>query len=151
MSTKLRAILYAIIVGALGVLVAFGVINGAQQDALLTATGALLNLVAAVAAVIAYKHVTEDSWSSIRAAVFATTSAALAAAGVFGLILPRALVMERTTAVLNLIGLIVRALAAGKVPIPDTPRATPEPTPTPDTDAGPAANSEGYLPDHLQP
>ena len=151
MSTKLRAILYAIIVGALGVLVAFGVINGAQQDALLTATGALLNLVAAVAAVIAYKHVTEASWSSIRSAVFATASAALAAAGVFGLILPQALVMERTTAVLNLIGLIVLALAAGKVPNPDTPRATPEPTPTPDTDAGPAANSEGYLPDHLQP
>ena len=148
MSPKLRAILYAIIVGALAVLVAFGVINGAQQDALLTVTGALLNLVAAVAA---YKHVTEDSWSSIRSAVFATTSAALAAAGVFGLILPQALVMERTTAVLNLIGLIVLALAAGKVPNPDTPTATPEPTPTPDTDAEPAANSEGYLPDHLQP
>lgn len=151
MSPKLRAILYAIIVGALAVLVAFGVINGAQQDALLTVTGALLNLVAAVAAVIAYKHVTEDSWASIRSAVFATTSAALAAAGVFGLILPQALVMERTTAVLNLIGLIVLALAAGKVPNPDTPAATPEPTPTPDTDAEPAANSEGYLPDHLQP
>lgn len=116
MSPKLRAIIYALVIGALAVLVAFGLITGAQEQAAIAVLGAVLNLAAAVAAMIATRHVTEDSWSVFRSAVFATTSALLALAGVSGLILPDTLVMERTTAILNAVGLVVLAIAAGKVP-----------------------------------
>ena len=121
MSTRTRLVIYATVAGALGVLVALGVITADQSDAVLGAAKAALDLVAAAALVIAARRITPDSWSSLRLALYVLTAACLTAAGAWGVIAPEATtaILGATDQVLSALGVLLLGVAAQKVPPED--------------------------------
>ena len=118
MSEKLRLALYTAVAGALSVLVALGTIDQGQSDAILATATAALSLAAAIALIVATRHVTPDTWSALRGSLYVTVSAALAAFGLFGLVSPEwaAPALETLDAILQAVGVVVLTLAARKVP-----------------------------------
>ena len=81
MTPKLRLALYTAAAGALAVLVVLGLVSQGQSDALLLVAESILQLVAAVALIVATRKLSEDSWSNLRGALYVTTSALLTAGG----------------------------------------------------------------------
>ena len=121
MSTRTRAVLYAAVAGALGVLVALGVITADQSDAVLAAARAALDLAAAAALALAARRVTVDSWSGLRLALYVLTSAVLTAAGAWGVIAPEtsSVILGATDEVLSALGVVLLGVAVRKVPPAD--------------------------------
>ena len=124
MSARTRTIIYAVLVGALGVASALGVITEGQSTALAEAGGAVLSLVAAVALVIATRHVTADTWGAVRAAAYTMVAAALAAATLFGLVDDTAPWLAGTDTALDLIGMVLLSVATAKVPAVEAAEVT---------------------------
>lgn len=118
MTERTRSSLYAVAAGALAVLVILGVISGPEHDTLLTAVGAVLALVTAALMVVAARHVTPDSWSTLRHAAYAAASAVFAALGMLGLVDPTVITttLAILTEVLNVAGVLLLGTAAVKVP-----------------------------------
>ncbi len=84
MSARTRITAYALIAGALGVLLTLGVISGSQHDSLLGLADAAVNLVAAIWLIVAARHITPDSWSTARHAIYLVVAAILATLAVLG-------------------------------------------------------------------
>lgn len=126
MSARVRTVIYAVLVGALGVASALGLITEGQSTALAEAGGALLSLVAAVALVIATRHVTADTWGAVRAAAYTMVAAALAAATMFGLLGDATPWLSVTDTALDLIGMVLLSVATAKVPAVEGAEATEE-------------------------
>ena len=123
MTPKLRLALYTAAAGALAVLVVLGLVSQGQSDALLLVAESILQLVAAVALIVATRKLSEDSWSNLRGALYVTTSALLTAGGLFGLI-PldwSPLILDAVDSVLSVLGVAMLSTAAIKVPTTYTP------------------------------
>ena len=111
---RIRLAAYALVAGVLSALLALGIITAGQQDATMAVVVAVANLVAAVAAVVASRHVTADSWSTLRTGIYAVAAALLTAGGVYGLAVPD--VLPWLDQALQLVGTLVMGLAAWHVP-----------------------------------
>lgn len=121
MSTRARLVIYAAVAGALGVLVALGIVTTDQSDAALAVTSAALDLAAAAALALAARRITPDSWSGLRLALYVLVSAVLTAAGAWGLLAPEAssAILGAADEVLSAMGVVLLGVAAGKVPPAD--------------------------------
>ena len=121
MNTRTRLVIYAAVAGALGVLVALGVVTTDQSDAALAVTSAALDLAAAAALALAARRITPDSWSGLRLALYVLVSAVLTAAGAWGLLAPEAssVILGAADEVLSALGVVLLGVAAGKVPPAD--------------------------------
>lgn len=115
MSPTIRRVLYAVLSAVLAVLVILGRITADQSDAVLPAIDAALNVATAVALIVAAKHITEDTWSSFRLALYSLASAVLAALGAFGIAVPSG-TLDILNQVLNVAGALLMVLALSKVP-----------------------------------
>ena len=113
-----RVIIYAIVVGAVGVLLAVGTLTGAQHDSILAAANAALNLGVAGLLIFATRRITADSWSTLRAALYATVAGVSSVLGAWGLIDPVAAagVLQVTDQILSAVQITVLTIAAVKVP-----------------------------------
>ncbi len=125
MNPKIRAAIYAAIVGAIGVLMALGLISSDQEAVLLGFADSALDLVAAAALILAARKVTPDTWSDLRLGAYSTAAAAFILLGTFGLIAPDATDpwLNAVDSVLNLIGMGLLGVATAKTPDPVPRRA----------------------------
>lgn len=121
MSTRARLVIYATVAGALGVLVALGIVTTDQSDSALAVTSAGLDLAAAAALALAARRITPDSWSGLRLALYVLVSAVLTAAGAWGLLAPEAssAILGAADEVLSAMGVVLLGVAAQKVPPAD--------------------------------
>ena len=131
MTPRIRAALYAAIAGAIGVLLALGIISGEQEQVLLQFGDSVLNLVAAGALAYATGRVTEDSWATLRRTLYAAAAALMAGLGVFGLIEPDATIvwLQALDGVLSVVGMLLLGVATAKTPDATPRRAAPETEP----------------------
>lgn len=118
MTERTRLIIHTSAASMLAVAVLAGRLTQGQADVILTSVTAILTLVSAVALAIAARHITEDSWSSIRQAIYGVMATVLAVLGVFGIVAPDlvATSLAITTEVLQAAGVILTGVAAAKVP-----------------------------------
>lgn len=121
MNTRTRLVIYAAVAGALGVLVALGIVTTDQSDSALAVTSAGLDLAAAAALALAARRITPDSWSGLRLALYVLTSAVLTAAGAWGVIAPEtsSAILGAADEVLSALGVVLLGVAAQKVPPTD--------------------------------
>ena len=115
MTPTIRRVLYAVLSAALAVLVLLGRITADQSDAVLPVVDAALNLATAVALVIAAKHVTEDSWSGLRLALYSLASGILALLGAFGLVFDSVAILGVLNQGFNVLGAVLMVTAYRKV------------------------------------
>ena len=118
MTERTRLIIHTSAASMLAVAVLAGRLTHGQADVILTSVTAILTLVSAVALAIAARNITEDSWSSIRQAIYGVMATVLAVLGVFGIVAPDlvATSLAITTEVLQAAGVILTGVAAAKVP-----------------------------------
>ncbi len=118
MTERTRLIIHTSAASMLAVAVLAGRLTQGQADVILTSVTAILTLVSAVALAIAARNITEDSWSSIRQAIYGVMATVLAVLGVFGIVAPDlvATSLAITTEVLQAAGVILTGVAAAKVP-----------------------------------
>lgn len=118
MTERTRLIIHTSAASMLAVAVLAGRLTQGQADVILTSVTAILTLVSAVALAIAARNITEDSWSSIRQAIYGVMATVLAVLGVFGIVAPGlvATSLAITTEVLQAAGVILTGVAAAKVP-----------------------------------
>ena len=118
MSAQLRTILYAVATGALLILTILGVITEAESSLIMEAITAAVTLAGAVMLIVASRHVDEDSWSTLRQALYVAVAACLAALAAFGIFAPDTL-LPVLDVVLQTAGTVVLALAGVMVSPPD--------------------------------
>ena len=118
MTERTRLIIHTSAASMLAVAVLAGRLTQGQADVILTSVTAILTLVSAVALAIAARNITEDSWSSIRQAIYGVMATVLAVLAVFGIVAPDlvATSLAITTEVLQAAGVILTGVAAAKVP-----------------------------------
>ena len=118
MTERTRLIIHTSAASMLAVAVLAGRLTQGQADVILTSVTAILTLVSAVALAIAARNITEDSWSSIRQAIYGVMATVLAVLGVFGIVAPDlvATSLAITTEVLQAAGVILTGVTAAKVP-----------------------------------
>lgn len=118
MSERLRYTIYTSLVGALTVAVLLGWLTDGQSAVIAEAIAAVLTLATAIALAVAAGHVTDDSWSTIRRALYAAGAAVLAMLGAFGLIAPEtsATSLAVVSEVLQVAGVLLTGVAAARVP-----------------------------------
>lgn len=118
MTERTRLIIHTSAASMLAIAVLAGRLTQGQADVILTSVTAVLTLVSAVALAIAARNITEDSWSSIRQAIYGVMATVLAVLGVFGIVAPDlvATSLAITTEILQAAGVILTGVAAAKVP-----------------------------------
>lgn len=118
MTERTRLIIHTSAASMLAIAVLAGRLTQGQADVILTSVTAVLTLVSAVALAIAARNITEDSWSSIRQAIYGVMATVLAVLGVFGIVAPDlvATSLAITTEVLQAVGVVLTGVAAAKVP-----------------------------------
>lgn len=111
MSTRTRQLIYGLLAGALLILVAVGVLRQEQADAVTQLVAAALDVATLIMMIVAVRHVTPDSWSGLRVALYSLMGVAAGLAAVFGIALPPG-ALGVAEQVLDGIGMGVLALAA---------------------------------------
>ena len=118
MTERTRHTIYTTLAGALAIAVLIGRITTDQSAIILEAIAAVLTVATALAMIVAARHVTEDTWSTARRALYAASAAILAVLGVFGIVTPElaATSLAIVAEVLQVAGVVLLGTAASKVP-----------------------------------
>ena len=115
MSTRTRQLIYGLLAAALVVLIAVGAVRQEQADAITKLVTVALDVATAAMMIVAARHVTPDSWSGLRLAVYSLMAAVAALAAVFGIAMPPDW-LGVAGQILDGIGVAVLALAAYRAP-----------------------------------
>lgn len=111
MDARTRQLIYGLLAAALLVLIAVGAVRQEQADAITKLVTVALDVATAAMMIVAARHVTPDSWSGLRVALYSLMGVAAGLAAVFGIALPPG-ALGVAEQVLDGIGMGVLALAA---------------------------------------